>query len=462
MANIKKIVNASGTVSYKITVTQGRDLTGKQIRHYMTWTPDRPMTERQAEKAAQKAAYEFEKSIEDGLLLDNRQRFADYAKYVLELKERGGLKHKTAVRYKSLLNRINAAIGHMKLADIRPQHLNAFYANLSEAGISDTSRALPKVDIAAMLKKKKLSRAKVANMAGVAASTMTVVTRGDSISKSSAEAIAKALDTPFDHLFAVAGENNKLAPKTVLAHHQLIHTILDQAEKELLVPFNAASKATPPKATTKEANYFQPSEIAAILDALETEPLKWRCLTHLLLITGCRRGEILGLKWDRVDLEKCTIKIDQNLLYTPERGIYIDTPKTKGSIRYIKIPDETTRLLKEYRKSCLAQHIRNADTWNDSGFVFIAEDGKPMHPDTLYGWLQKFSNRHNLPHINPHAFRHSMASILIQQGQDIVSVSKRLGHAKVSTTSDIYAHVIAEADAESAEFLADVLLRKKA
>ncbi len=85
-----------------------------------------------------------------------------------------------------------------------------------------------------------------------------------------------------------------------------------------------------------------------------------------------------------------------------------------------------------------------------------------MHPDSVTDWLKKFSKRHNLPHINPHAFRHTMASMLYFNGVDSVSTSKRLGHAQVSTTANIYAHVLEEADRKNADILADVFLKKKA
>ncbi|MCR5663677.1 MAG: site-specific integrase [Oscillospiraceae bacterium] len=83
---------------------------------------------------------------------------------------------------------------------------------------------------------------------------------------------------------------------------------------------------------------------------------------------------------------------------------------------------------------------------NASGLLFTQENGSPMCPDSVTTWLNRFAKRHGLPHINPHKFRHTMASMLIYQRVDPVSVSKRLGHAQVSTTTDIYAHVIAEAD----------------
>lgn len=83
-----------------------------------------------------------------------------------------------------------------------------------------------------------------------------------------------------------------------------------------------------------------------------------------------------------------------------------------------------------------------------------------MHPDSVTRWLSRFSVRHGLPHINPHAFRHTMASMLYFNGVDSVSISKRLGHAQVSTTTDIYAHVIEEADKKNADILADIFLKK--
>ena len=83
-----------------------------------------------------------------------------------------------------------------------------------------------------------------------------------------------------------------------------------------------------------------------------------------------------------------------------------------------------------------------------------------MHPDSVTTWLDRFSKRHGLPHINPHKFRHTMASLLIYNGTDVLTVSKRLGHAQVSTTTDIYSHAIKEADERAAESIADVVLRR--
>lgn len=458
MANIRKIEGKNG-VSFKITVTQGRDLEGKQIRHYMTWTPPHKMTERQMQKAVELAAMEFEKSITLGYQADNRQTFAEYAAYVLDLKEREGAKYRTIERYRELLERINPAIGHIKLPDLRPRHLNDFYKNLAEPGISkQEAHAQAKIDLAGLLKEKKITRAKVASLSGVSATTVTAACQGKRIALTTAEAIAKAIEKDVADLFEIEEGKAQLSNKTILEHHRLIRTILTQAEKEMLVQYNAAAKATPPKAAKKEVNYFQPEDIVRIREALDTEPLKWKVATHLLLITGCRRGEIMGLRWDRVDFANSKIKIDTNLLYSAKRGIYEDTTKT-GTVRFIKLPTETMELLRQYRRWYMELKIKNGDRWHDTGFLFVKENGEPMIPDGITAWLSEFSKRHDLPHINPHAFRHTMASILINSGKDVVSVSKRLGHAKVSTTTDIYSHIIMEADEQASECLADVMLR---
>ena len=90
-----------------------------------------------------------------------------------------------------------------------------------------------------------------------------------------------------------------------------------------------------------------------------------------------------------------------------------------------------------------------------------AEDGQPMHPDSPTDWLAKFSKRHNLPPIHPHKFRHTQASLLISEGVDILTVSKRLGHAKVSTTLDIYSHVLAKSDEKASDTLDDLIYNNK-
>jgi integrase len=227
----------------------------------------------------------------------------------------------------------------------------------------------------------------------------------------------------------------------------------------MIVQYNAAARATPPKLPQYEAETFQPEDVTAIRDALEREPLKWRMFTHLLLVSGCRRGEIAGLTWDKVDWDNSQIKVDAASLYSMTKGVYEDTTKT-STTRFVKLPAETMQMLREYRAWYAELQIRNGDRWQKSGNVFVQDNGKPMHPDSITDWLAKFSERHSLPHVNPHKFRHTHASLLYFGGMDSISISKRLGHAKVSTTTDIYSHIIKQADEKAAECIADAILRK--
>ena len=394
MASIQERRGKSGKlISYSIRVHRGRGTDGKQLKPWTaTFEVSPTWTEKSARKKAEAFAATFEKECREGVTTDSRQKFQAYCDYVIGLKEQRGVKHSTIVRYKELTGRIYPQIGHIKLKELRADHLNDLYTLLGQDGGSK---------------------------------------RG-----------------------------GKLSPNTILKYHRLISTVLEQAVKEALVPFNVAARATLPKAEHKDVNYFQPEQVAAIREALEQEPMKWKTLVHLLLITGARRGEVLGLKWDKVDFEGNRIFICNNILYRADVGIYESSPKTERSRRYVALPTETMQLLRRYRAWQAEERLRLGEYYQNQGFVFAQDNGNPMHPDSVTNWLKKFSRRHDLPHINPHAFRHTMASMLYFNGVDSVSISKRLGHAQVSTTANIYAHVLEGADQRNADILSEIFLKK--
>lgn len=461
MANIQERRDKSGKlISYSIRVHRGRDANGKQLKPWTTTFDVKPTwTEKSARKKAEIFAANFERDCKAGIASDCRQTFQEYCEYVLDLKESRGVKHSTIVRYRELTSRIYPAIGHMKLKDIRADHLNSLYTALGKEGSgTEKAHAVAQIDMSALLKKNGFTRAALAQSANVPIRNVYDMVKGKKIRLEAAQAIVAALNLSLETIFTIERTSRTLSAKTVVEHHRLISTVLDQAEKEGLIPFNAARKATLPKIQKRDINYFQPEQITAIRIALEAEPVKWRTLVHMLLITGARRGEILGLKWDKVDFTGCKVHICNNVLYSPDRGIYEDTTKTEASDRFVSLPAETMQLLRQYQTWQSGEKLRLTPYYQDQGFVFSQDNGKPMHPDSITDWLNKFSKRHSLPHINPHAFRHTMASMLYFKGVDSVSISKRLGHAQVSTTANIYAHVMEEADQRNADILADVFL----
>ena len=461
MANIQERRNKDGKlISYSIRVHRGRGADGKQLKPWTaTFDVSPTWTEKSARKRAEAFAATFEKECREGVASDSRQKFAPYCDYVIDLKEKTGIKHSTIVRYKELTRRIYPAIGHMKLKDIRPDHLNSLYTQLAQPG-AGSAHAIAKVELAALLKEKHLTRQGLADMSGISIKAVYAAVKGERVSMEAAEAISEALGDRRDKLFSVDEVARTLSAKTIREYHRLIHTVLDQALKEGLVTVNVADRATPPKVEQRDVNYFQPEQVAAIREALEQEPIKWRALVHLLLITGARRGEILGLKWDKVDFNSNQVYICNNILYSADIGIYEDTPKTERSKRYVSLPTETMQLLRQYRAWQNAERLRLGEYYQDKGFVFAQDTGGPMHPDSVTTWLTRFSKRHGLPHVNAHAFRHTMASMLYFNGVDSVSISKRLGHAQVSTTANIYAHVMEAADKKNADILADVFLKR--
>ena len=465
MANLQERRDKSGKlISYSIRVFRGRDADGKQLKPWTATFEVKPTwDEETARKKAEKFATIFEKECKEGTATDTRKRFDEYALYVFDLKERNGqIKKSTLVRYKELSERAFEEFGHIKIKDIRTDQLNSFYLKLGEKGSKKTvNKAISVADLPEILKAKKISRMKIAAETKLAASTVNAAVRGESVSEETAKKICKYLGLNLSKTFLVSTEFETLSPKTIVEYHRMISSVLEQAVKEQLIPFNPAAKATLPKVERKPVNYFEPDQITDIMAALESEPLKWKALTYLFIATGCRRGEALGLKWSNVDLDGYRIFIDNNVVYDPTNGIYESTTKTDMAVRWINLPTFAKETLQAW-KTAQEKDIKEAgDYYNDQGFVFAKDNGDAMHPDSVTDWMDKFSKRHGLPHINPHAFRHTQASLLVFAKVDDVSLANRLGHSNAAFTKKQYAHMFQEADKINASII-DNAFRKRA
>lgn len=250
-----------------------------------------------------------------------------------------------------------------------------------------------------------------------------------------------------------------LSPQTIQHHHRVIHLIFTQAVKEKLFMYNIADTSTPPKVEKNEADFFELEEVLAIRVALHKQPLKWQAIVSLLIDTGARRAEILGLKWGDIYFENNQIHIQRDLLYTSERGIFEDTTKTKEK-RIVNIAPEITDLIKAYKIEMLEYRIGCGSAWTETGFCFTKDTGLPMNRNSINNWLDRFSKNNSLPKIHPHKFRHTQASLLYATGENPIVISKRLGHKQVSTTQNIYSHMLEGGDRSASEKLAALLYRQ--
>ncbi len=224
--------------------------------------------------------------------------------------------------------------------------------------------------------------------------------------------------------------------KTVINEIVVMKLIFQYALKWGYLKTDPALYVERPKHEKEEMQILTPEEIRAFLNHVNP---KYALLFFTALATGMRRGELLGLQWDSIDWTHNQIHVKQALDNTTKQ---LSTPKTKAARRKIDIfPD----LALELKKHKLAQGR------GDEGFVFCDEKGKPLDPDNLV--KREFLPalvRAEVKRVRFHDLRHTNVSIRIEEGQNLVYISKQIGHSSVKTTLDVYAHLMKEANPEQA------------
>lgn len=252
------------------------------------------------------------------------------------------------------------------------------------------------------------------------------------------------------------GKPGGLSPKTILQHHRIISSILNDAAQWQVISSSPAARVRPPKVQKKQAGCYDESQMAALLDTLDKEELKYRVLVHLALFTGCRRGELMGLEWQDIDFQKGTLEVRQASQYLPGQGTFTKAPKNESSVRLLSLPPFLVDMLRQYKKEQTEGRLKAGDLWQGSNRLFTTWDGRPMHPDTVTSWFPKFLQRHNLPHLPFHGLRHTAATMLINQNVPLKNISGRLGHSNISTAGDIYSHFLQSADKAISDTLEQV------
>lgn len=195
----------------------------------------------------------------------------------------------------------------------------------------------------------------------------------------------------------------------------------------------------------KKIEFYSKNELLTFLDCLEKEGNQKRLtFFRVLAFTGARKSEILALTWEDVDFTNKKLNINKTLAIG-EKGIIVNTPKTKSSKRIISLDERTIEILKHWRKE--QRKLYFALGFNTSGkaqAVFTNKDNRYIRPNTVSAWMQNIVDKYDLNYIKIHGFRHTHCSLLFDSGASIQEVKERLGHANIETTMNIYAHVTEE------------------
>lgn len=468
MANISPIKKEGKITGYRIRVFHYTDSEGKKHFYSKNWTiPSTYKTEKAIQSALSKVVGEFETACKRGEISDNNQTLSEYCRYYIDLKD---LKPASVRFYNAMMPLIDQEIGMIKLKDLKPQHLDKFYKTLETADVKNDQKAIAKESTIKSLEDRPGLRKDLCKEIGIAENTLRECLKQHKIAVESADKIAVFLEKPVNDLFTISTSSKGLSSKSICHYHSFLYSVLELAVKKGIINRNVAIQATPPKKPSSEAEFFELDEILKIKSVLDTEPLKYKIATYILIDCGLRRGELCGLRWKSIDLDNGTIRIENNVQYLAGMGIVQGTPKS-DKFRTVHIAPELIPILREYKESqktqaeCYFADIDNAferkrsiKGYNPEGYLFIQENGSVMTPSALNSWMIRLSKKVGL-HIYPHKFRHSQASILIGNGVDVVTVSKRLGHAQVSTTQNVYAHILEKSDQEASNTISDLIFK---
>ncbi len=238
--------------------------------------------------------------------------------------------------------------------------------------------------------------------------------------------------------------NGGLSAQTVLHHHRVLHKALAQAVRWRLIAINPASAVDPPRPARKQVRTLNEAETGTLMQALEGGRLHAPAL--LALTTGLRRGELLALRWQ--DVEASAMVVCRSIQQTNE-GIAFKTPKS-GRGRTVALPEIAVALLRKHKASQAQERLLLGPAYQDHDLVFPRPDGRPWEPDSFTSTFASSVRRVDMRGVNFHSLRHSHATILLGQGVNPKIVSERLGHAKVSTTLDVYSHVLPGMQEEAA------------
>ena len=228
--------------------------------------------------------------------------------------------------------------------------------------------------------------------------------------------------------------------------YKLLKTLFNKAQTwGYFSGVNPCELIPAPKYKAKEKKVLTDNDILIINNHINDEEIKYQCIFYLACLLGLRRQEILALTWDDLNLKSATVSINKAVTLshdnTKDRIILKET-KTDNSRRQLFLPEILIKKFKALRHEQNVRRMKLGDLYENHNFIFTQWNGKVMNVHTPTNWWKGFVKEHELTPVTFHGLRHSAASIMINAGMDIATVSKTLGHSNTSTTLNIYTHLI--------------------
>jgi integrase len=246
-----------------------------------------------------------------------------------------------------------------------------------------------------------------------------------------------------------------LNARSVLRFHQVLHAALHHAVRWQLIGRNPADAVQPPRAARRELSMLTVDQVNKLLEAADATPIG--ALTRMAVMTGMRRGELLGLRWADVDLNAGMAHVQQTAQRVAGKGWVYRQPKTRLSRRAIALSPVTVQLLHGHRVEQLEARLLAGSAYQDRDLVFASAMGTPLEPGTIARTWSRVLAAAGVGHVRWHDLRHAHATLMLASGIHPKVVSERLGHASVGITLDTYSHVLPGLQAAAAEKLDELL-----
>jgi integrase len=240
----------------------------------------------------------------------------------------------------------------------------------------------------------------------------------------------------------------------------VVQSAMRDASRSRRIEANPATGLELPTVTKSKMKIWEPEQVGVFLDTAATHRLG--PLFELDMFTGLRRAEIIGLRWEDVDLPARRLTVRNTRVQADKNIVEQEDTKTEAGRRIVELDDRAVGALIAWRIQQSAEAEEWGDIWANTGHVFTYDNGEPLKPQYVTRLFDKLRVEAGLPKLTFHGSRHEHASLLKASGADIAIVSKRLGHTNLATTSDLYTHLIGSASRNAAENASALVPSKKA